>query len=95
MANQHKLTMENRSRLVITDVRDVYSFDDHIINLHIGEENDLMISGDGLSITKLSLDNPEGGEVVICGTVEAVVYSESGRNSKNASKPGRLQKLFK
>ena len=95
MANQHRLTMDNRSKLIITDVKDVYSFDDHLINLFIGEDTDLTISGDELSITKLSLDNPDGGEIIICGNIEAIVYSVSGRNAKSSKKSNRLSKLFK
>lgn len=82
MTNRHRILMENRSKLTVSEVSEVYSFDETVVNLQIGGDVDLTISGDGLTITKLALDAPEGGEVVICGNIEALVYSEQKRQSK-------------
>lgn len=88
--------MENRSKLTVTEVSEVYSFDESIVNLQIGGDVDMTVSGDSLTITKLALDAPEGGEVVICGNVEAIVYAEPKRSKKDVSdKKAGLFGMFK
>ena len=98
MTNRHKLLLENRTKLSITEVSEVYSFDESVVNLQIGEEMDLTISGEGLTITKLDIkpEAPDGGEVVINGSVEAIMYSETHRKQKKdgSAKSGRLFGLF-
>ena len=98
MTNRHRILLENRSKLLVTEVSEVYSFDESVVNLQIGEEMDLTVSGEGLTISKLEIkpDAPEGGEVVINGSVEAIMYSETNRKQKkdSSAKSGRLFGLF-
>ena len=98
MTNRHKLMLENRSKLLITEVSEVYSFDENVVNLQIGEEMDLTVSGEGLTISKLEIkpDAPDGGEVVINGSIEAIMYSEINRKQKKdgSAKSGKLFGLF-
>lgn len=107
MADRHRLIIENRTRITVTDVGEVYSFDETVVNLRLNDDTDLVISGDGLVITKLEVQqNPEidggnpnwaGGEVIINGKVEAVVYSEPNRRTKkeDGMKSGSLFGIFR
>ena len=70
MVKKHTLTLDARSRLEISAVDDVVSFDESMISLSVGEST-LNISGNGLSIKSLSLEN---GEIVIEGSIGAMVY---------------------
>ena len=66
----HRLTLDSRSRLSITGVLEVESFDDTEILL-TSTRGPMSIRGQGLHLQMLSLD---GGEVRVDGTVDAIVY---------------------
>ena len=68
----HHLIMEDRSKLSITGVEDVISFDETEIITRTGYGN-LIIRGMGLHIGKLTLDS---GEVSIDGSVRELCYEE-------------------
>jgi len=68
----HHVIMEDRSRLSITGVEDVISFDETEIITRTGQGN-LIIRGMGLHIGKLTLDS---GEVSIDGSVRELCYEE-------------------
>ena len=68
----HHVIMEDRSKLSITGVEDVISFDETEIITRTGYGN-LIIRGMGLHIGKLTLDS---GEVSIDGTVRELCYEE-------------------
>ena len=70
----HSLHIENRSRIELTGVTDVGSFDETSIRLET-TEGGLQIQGENLQVTKLSL---ESGEVTVDGSVNAVCYDSSG-----------------
>lgn len=85
MAGNHRLTLEDRSKLTVLDINDVINFDENIITLSLGD-TELTISGSELSIQKLMLEGD--GEVIITGKIEAVIYSD------NTQKKGRMSRLF-
>ena len=85
----HKLMLTNRRTCTISGVNDVLSFDVNEILLET-EQGMLMIKGNELHVSRLSLDK---GEVDIDGSVDSLTYSETtGYASKGES---LLSRLFK
>ena len=68
----HKVTLEGRSRLNLTGIKDVESFDEGMVVLHT-TRGTLVVRGDGLHLQLLSLD---GGQVHVDGTVNGLQYEE-------------------
>ncbi len=71
-SRMHKVTMTNRRSCLINGVNDVLSFDIHEILLET-EQGMLMIKGDELHVSRLSL---EKGEVDIDGKIDSFTYSD-------------------
>ena len=88
-ARMHKVTMTNRRSCIIGGVNDVLSFDIHEILLET-EQGMLMIQGDDLHVSRLTL---EKGEVDIDGRIDSFTYSDAaGAGHKGDS---LLAKLFR
>ena len=68
----HKLTLEERSRLTMTGVTEVVSFEEHNVVLHTALGT-LIVQGSDLKLKTLSL---EGGQVAVDGDVSALVYEQ-------------------
>jgi sporulation protein YabP len=81
----HHITLEDRSKLTISGVEDVESFDESAITLST-QEGYLLIRGSGLHIEKLNL---EGGELFVQGTVDSISYEED-----SSHQGGLLSRLF-
>ena len=71
-SRMHKVTMTNRRSCLINGVNDVLSFDIHEILLET-EQGMLMIKGDELHVSRLTL---EKGEVDIDGRIDSFTYSD-------------------
>jgi len=71
-ARTHKVSMTNRKNCSINGVNDVLSFDIHEILLET-EQGMLMIKGDELHVSRLTLDK---GEVDVSGRIDSFTYSE-------------------
>jgi sporulation protein YabP len=82
--SNHTLSLSDRRVLKITAVSEVLSFDETGVTMSVGDLL-LTVSGSGLSVSNLSLEN---GEVTVCGMVDAVVYMEDGKKNKKGF--GRL-----
>lgn len=67
----HCVSMEDRSRIMLTGVHDVDSFDEQTVTVITGE-GELSIKGSGLHIGKLST---ETGEMSVEGRIDALIYS--------------------
>jgi len=80
----HKVTLEGRSRLNMTGIREVESFDESMVVLHT-TRGTLVIRGDGLHLQLLSLD---GGQVHVDGTVNSLTYEDGVQSG------GFLTRLF-
>ncbi len=80
----HRVILEDRSRLTVSGVDGVESFDESSI-LMTTAQGMLIIRGSGLHIEKLSLD---GGDLLVEGTVDALTYEEE--DSRQGSFLGRL-----
>lgn len=84
LEHPHKLTLDSRSRLTMTGVTEVESFDEEMVVLHT-TRGTLVVRGNGLHLQMLSLD---GGQVHVDGTVESLTYED------NAPVGGFFSRLF-
>lgn len=75
LENPHRITLDGRSRLTMTGVTEVESFDENMIVLNT-TRGTLVIRGEGLHLQLLSLD---GGQVHVDGTVDSMTYEDSAR----------------
>ena len=64
----HRLTLDSRSRLSVTGVLEVESFDETTIVLTT-TKGVLIVRGEGLHLQLLRLD---GGEVLVDGTIDSL-----------------------
>lgn len=81
----HGLTLNERSKLSMTGVTEVVSFDENAVTLHT-VQGMLHIHGENLQLKTLSLD---GGQVAVDGKVSALVYEEQRQSG------GWLSRLLK
>ena len=68
----HRLTLTDRRQLTVSGVTEVVSFDEASVVLRT-ELGTLVIHGKELQLRQLSL---EGGQVIVDGTVDAMIYEE-------------------
>ena len=75
----HRVELEGRDKLTVSGVEDVERFDENCIVMStcVGE---LVVTGEGLHIGKLTLD---GGELHVDGHIDSISYEEpaAGRTS--------------
>ena len=74
--------LTGRSFLSLAGIKEVLSFDEGMVSLD-SDGAVLCVSGEGLSIVKLSL---ESGEVGISGRVDAIVYTDEQPKKRLFSK---------
>ena len=74
----HKLCLNERKELTMTDATEVISFDDSSVVLRtcLGT---LVVQGQELQLKTLSL---EGGQVAVEGSISALIYEESRQGSR-------------
>lgn len=68
----HSIYVENRERAVISEVRDVKSFDEETVLLDL-QQGGIIIKGKDLQVQSLDLDT---GAISITGTIDSAVYTE-------------------
>ncbi len=83
------IVLENRERLNITGIVDVFSFDDQIIIVET-ELGLLTIKGENLKINKLSIDT---SDFIVDGHISSLSYSNSDMSNKKDK--NILSKIFK
>ena len=83
------IVLENREKLNITGILDVFSFDDQIIIVET-ELGLLPIKGNDLKINKLSIDT---SDFVVDGKINSLIYSDSDTSIKKNK--NILSKIFK
>lgn len=83
-AKTHSISMENRTKLNITGVEDVESFDENAIIMNTSQ-GDLIVRGTGLHIGRISLDV---GQLSVEGSISELSYEDK------APSGGFWQKLF-
>lgn len=74
----HKVSMSNRSKLEMTGISDVISFDLTKVLLE-SDYGVITIKGQNLHVNRLSV---EKGELDIDGTIQAIEYSDKDNFSK-------------
>lgn len=89
-SNFQNIVLENRERLSITGILDVFSFDDQIIIIET-ELGLLTIKGENLKINKLNIDT---SDFIVDGNISSLSYSNSNSVPNNKSK-NILSKIFK
>ena len=82
----HRVTLEGRSRLCVTGVEEVESFDENTIVMRT-EKGTMVVRGVELHIEQLSLD---GGELRVDGHVDSISYEDEG-----GERVGLLARLFR
>lgn len=82
------LILENRSKLSISGVLDVLSFDDQVVIVET-ELGLLTIKGENLRINKLSIDT---SEVIVEGDISYMAYSNKDVEKDKSS---FISKIFK
>lgn len=82
------LVLENRSKLSISGVLDVFSFDDQVVIVET-ELGLLTVKGENLRINKLSIDT---SEVVVEGDIFSLAYSDKELEKKGGSLFGKIFK---
>lgn len=77
-SKRHNIILEDRSRLSMSGVTDVESFDENEVSLFttLGE---LVIRGKGLHVDSVNL---ESGDMDITGEVKSLVYGDKDRTKK-------------
>jgi len=73
----HKLVLDERSRLTVSGVTKVDSFDEELAVIYTVKGN-LIVRGQGLHLQQLSL---EQGQVCVDGTVQSLTYEEPAAGS--------------
>lgn len=79
----HSISLENRSRLIISGVLDVIGFDDETVLMET-ELGQLTVKGQNLKVLSFTV---EVGTISVEGTVSALVYT-------GTTKKGALKRLF-
>ena len=72
MDNTHNIRLEDRKKLFLDGVSDVISFDETAVIART-EHGTLVVQGKDLQLKTLL---PEGGQVVVDGTVTALIYEQ-------------------
>lgn len=84
---RHNAILENRSKLMLSGVTDVDSFDEQQIMLFT-ELGELTIKGENLHINEMSV---ESGNLSVEGDISALIYGDKNRKKRLTA----LGKLFK
>ena len=82
----HGLSLENRSRAVLTGISDVKSFHEEEVVLETSG-GEMVITGKNLHIAKLTL---EDGNLIMDGRIDAIAYQEGGKARKGGNVLGRM-----
>ena len=82
------LILENRSKLSISGVIDVLSFDDQVVMVET-ELGLLTVKGENIRINKLSIDTTE---VVLEGEITSMSYTDKETTKKESSFLGKIFK---
>ena len=69
---EHNITLKDRSKLVISGVEHIYSFNDKKVEIRTCA-GEMSIEGENLDMDKLSLDE---NVISIEGTINSIVYSK-------------------
>ena len=83
---EHNITLKDRSKLVISGVEHIYSFNDKKVEIRTCA-GEMSIEGENLDMDKLSLDE---NVISIEGTINSIVYSKERKPQERF-----IKRLFK
>ncbi|MBQ8999341.1 MAG: sporulation protein YabP [Clostridium sp.] len=83
---EHNITLKDRSKLVISGVEHIYSFNDKKVEIRTCA-GEMSIEGENLDMDKLSLDE---NVISIEGTINSIVYSKERKPQESF-----IKRLFK
>lgn len=86
---RHVINMTEREKLSLSGVKDVFSFDEQLIELET-TKGYLDIRGEELHIIKMNIDD---GEIAVEGKIDEIVYHDSQSGGKK--KGSVMAKWFK
>lgn len=79
-AGRHKVTIDDRKNLIMTDIADIDSFDEQEINAKL-RSGSVIIKGEKLHIHRLDLRE---GEVEITGIINSLTYIKAKSKDKGS-----------
>lgn len=85
---KHSISIQERNKIMITGVIDVFSFDDIQVDIETNKGM-LLLQGEDLHITRLSLDK---GDVELEGFIKSIIYHEDHIGKQGTSFFGKLFK---
>lgn len=74
----HRITIENRKKITLTDVADVDAFDEETLWANL-KDGGLEITGENLNIEKLELTD---GVLIVTGEIRSVSYVDKGKTMR-------------
>lgn len=86
---KHSLSLIEREKLILSGVREVFSFDEQLIEIETSRGY-LDIKGNDLHVIKMNIDE---GELAIEGAISEMIYHDSVGVGKK--KNSIMSKLFK
>lgn len=86
--SKHSISIQERNKVMITGVVDVYAFDEIQVEVET-VQGVLLIQGEGLHITRLSLDK---GDLELEGLLHSISYHEDHIGKSGGSLFGKLFK---
>lgn len=86
---KHVVSLIDREKMSLTGVKEVFSFDEQLIELET-TRGYVDIRGEDLHIIKMNIDD---GEIAVEGKVDEIIYHDSPGNGKK--KGSMMSKLFK
>lgn len=78
---KHEVSLIDRKKLVLTAIKDVFSFDEQLIKLETISDGFMDIKGTKLHIIKINL---ESGELIVEGNITSIIY-DNGAPAKKKS----------
>lgn len=84
---EQNILIYNKSKISITGIRSVDSFDESFISMTTTDEQRLVVEGNGLTVSDVNLDS---GKVDAVGNISGVFYESTVKNST-----GILSALFR
>ncbi len=85
---RHRIVLEERSRLSVSGVTDVVSFDDESITADT-DMGMIIIRGEDLHIGRLNLDE---GALQVDGSVDSIEYTDGSESSRGGFLLGKIFK---
>ncbi len=85
---RHRIVLEERSRLSVSGVTDVVSFDDESITADT-DMGMIIIRGEDLHIGRLNLDE---GVLQVDGSVDSIEYTDGSESSRGGFLLGKIFK---